>query len=216
MRQLDRGAAIIPACLSSYNHGSSTWDDVSPQHREEIRVSLQQMQGRRCAYCEGGVDALGQHIEHFRRKSKFQALTFDWDNLFWSCNQKDSCGRFKDNGAGNYHASDLIDPCMEDPDIFFRFRADGTIAIRAGLPLDKHHRAAETLRVLGLDEKWGPLRNMRKGVVAGYIMDAEEAAKIGFSANDLKEYFKEALAATADQPFSTVIRHVLTEGLKSE
>lgn len=212
MRYLDRMAVPAPACLGSYTHHTNSWDNVTGLHREQIRARLQQMQGRRCAYCEGGIDALGQHIEHFRRKSQFQVLTFEWGNLYWSCDQTDSCGHYKDHGAGHYNVADLIDPCAEDPDAFFRFRADGTITIRAGLTAHDQHRAAETLRVFGLDEKWGRLRNMRKGAVAGYIRDADEAIKVGFGPADLQEYFKEALVAAAAEPFPTVVRHVLTEG----
>ncbi|UPT91408.1 TIGR02646 family protein [Bradyrhizobium barranii subsp. apii] len=212
MRNLDRKATPTPACLDSYNHGANTWDDVTHDHKEQIRACLEQMQGRRCAYCEGGIDALGEHIEHFRRKSQFHTLTFEWSNLYWSCNEKDSCGHYKDHGAGKYDVTDLIDPCAENPDTFFRFRADGTITIRTGLTVQEQHRAAETLRVFGLNEKWGRLRNMRKGAVAGYIRDVEEAIKEGFGPEDLEEYFKEALTAVVAEPFPTVIRHVLTEG----
>jgi len=100
MRRLDRAAVPSPPCLANYLPGRDKWDDVNNEDRIQIRVRLEQMQGRRCAYCEGALDALGQHIEHFRRKHHFQALTFEWSNLYWSCDQKDSCGHYKDHGAG--------------------------------------------------------------------------------------------------------------------
>ena len=81
----------------------------------------------------GHLDALGQHIEHFRRKKHFPELTFTWANLYWSCDQTDSCGHYKDHGAGAYNVNDLVELCIDDPDEFFRFRADGTISIRPGL-----------------------------------------------------------------------------------
>jgi uncharacterized protein (TIGR02646 family) len=154
---------------------------------------------------------LGQHIEHFWRKSVHPAKTFDWKNLYWSCDQTDSCGHFKDHGAGAYDVNQLVDPCCDDPDLFFRFRSDGTIDVQLGLsPADKH-KAEETLRVFGLCAQWGRLRNMRKAAVSGYLEDVREAIKAGFGPDDLVEYFEETLQEIATLPFSTAIRHVLTE-----
>jgi len=78
---LDRASHQAPNCLGSYKHGQHKWNDVTSEHKEQIRARLEEMQGRRCAYCEGSVDALGQHVEHFRRKHHYPALTFVWGNL---------------------------------------------------------------------------------------------------------------------------------------
>lgn len=212
MRRLDRSTATTPTCLAGFAHERNSWSDINGAHKAEIRASLEQMQGRRCAYCEGDIDTLGQHIEHFRRRSQCPALTFEWDNLYWSCDQQDSCGHFKDHGAGLYNVVDIVDPCCDNPDAFFRFRADGTISIRTGLTEDQRRRASETLRVLGLNPRWGRLRNMRKRVIAGYLTDVDEAITLGFGPDDLKEYFEEALTIAATLPFSTAVRHVLAEG----
>jgi uncharacterized protein (TIGR02646 family) len=169
------------------------------------------MQGRRCAYCEGDIDSLGQHIEHFRRKSLHPALTFDWNNLFWSCDQTDSCGHFKDHGAGPYNVADLINPCADDPDAFFVFQADGTISVRHGLSASDQRRASETLRVFSLDPEWGRLRVMRKIAVSGYVDDANFAFNDGWPPDDIRAYFAQELEIACDLPFYTAIRHVLTE-----
>jgi uncharacterized protein (TIGR02646 family) len=209
MRRLDRASVGEPACLANYQYGQHNWDDVEPGHRSQIRTQLELMQGRRCAYCEGSLDALGQHIEHFRRRHDFQHLTFAWSNLYWSCYQEDSCGRYKDHDAGAFNANDLIDPCIDDPDMFFRFRADGTISVRQGLQAAQQHRADETLRVFNLHAEWGRLRNMRKAVLAGYVAMVDGCED--FSVNDLNELFAEELTRAMTQPFFTAIRHVLTQ-----
>jgi uncharacterized protein (TIGR02646 family) len=167
------------------------------------------MQGRRCAYCEGPLDTLGWHIEHFRRRHSFPNLTFAWPNLYCSCNQTDSCGHYKENGAGPYVVDDLIEPCIEDPDKYFRFRSDGTISIRVGLTANEQHKAKETLRVLNLNPKRGRLRNMRKRAVSGYVFMTDPGA--GFSAEEWREFFREELQHALVEPFYTAIRHVLTE-----
>jgi uncharacterized protein (TIGR02646 family) len=197
--------------LANYHHGQHNWDDLRAPDRDEIRQRLEEMQGRRCAYCEGSLDVLGQHIEHFRRKhaGHFPQLTFVWTNLYWSCDQQDSCGHYKDHGAGAYDVNDLIDPCLEDPDAFFRFRADGTISVRSGLSATDQHRAHETLRVFNLHPQWGRLRNMRKAILAEYVFMIDDA--IGFTTDELQQLFENELAAAESLPFSTAIRHVLTE-----
>jgi uncharacterized protein (TIGR02646 family) len=211
MRKLTRGCVGAPACLSSYHHGKHTWDDLEAEDREQIRACLEQMQGRRCAYCEGSVDELGQHIEHFRRKAggHFPELTFDWSNLYWSCDKKDSCGHYKDHGAGAYDIREVIDPCEDDPDMFFRFRTNGNISIRAGLSAIDRRRAEETLRVFSLDAQWGRLRQMRRAALTGYVSMVDGCS--AFTAQELRELFQHELQEAELLPFSTAIRHTLTE-----
>lgn len=213
MRQLDRAAVPAPPCLAAYIHGAHTWCDLSGEEKAEIRAQLETMQGRRCAYCEGGIDSLGQHIEHFRRKgdAAFRHLTFEWSNLFWSCDQTDSCGHFKDHGAGAYDPAELVNPCEDDPDHFFVFRADGTISVRNGLSAQGERRARETLRVFSLNPQWGRLRNMRHAAVSGYVDNANDAFDAGLTPDDIRAYFAQELQAARDLPFYTAIRHVLTE-----
>lgn len=211
MRKLDRTVCPAPPCLGGYHHGTHSWSDVLLDHKEEVRAHLETMQGRRCAYCEGDIEVLGQHIEHFRRKCAHPALTFDWNNLYWSCDQTDSCGHHKDNGAGPYNVAYLIEPCHDDPDNFFVFRSDGTISIRPGLSADDESRAKETLRVFSLDADRGRLRKMRMAAVSGYVTHADEAFKAGLLPDDIRAYFAEELEYARDLPFYTAIRHVLIE-----
>lgn len=212
MRRLDRVAVPAPPCLGSYNHGAQNWSSVTCEHKHEIRTHLEQLQGRCCAYCEASLDAFGQHIEHFRRKSRFPALTFAWTNLFWSCDCSDHCGHYKDHGAGTYAPSDLVDPTVDDPDHYFRFFSDGSIRLRPGLTATEQHRASETLRVFNLDYEFGPLRHMRRAHCAGYVSLGAEIAELAAAShpNEWQPFLDEELAHTRDLPFSTAIRHTLT------
>jgi len=207
MHKLDRTSVEAPPCLANYRHGENTWDDVKDD-KAQIHVQLERLQGRRCAYCEGSLDDLGQHIDHLRQRRAFPKLTFQWPNLYWSCLADDSCGRYKDHEAGPYEHDDLIDPCVDDPDRFFRFRADGGIEVRSGLSARDQHRAKETLRVFNLNPQFGRLRKMRKSAVDGFVYLVDGCDD--YSVSELGDIFEAELAATAHLPFFTVVRHVLT------
>lgn len=211
MRLLSRESADTPTCLATYKHGRHKWDDVDGAHREQIRASLEQMQGPRCAYCEGPLNSLGHHIEHFRRKRHFVHLTFDWSNLFWSCNQLDSCGHFKDapGGPGPYNPDDLLNPCVDNPSLFFKFRSDGTIQVRSALSQRDDFRARETLRVFNLHADFGRLRNMRKAAASTYLQFVSDLAE--FDASERSEYAQHEIGATAAEPFSVLIRQMFED-----
>ena len=209
MHKLQRGMA--PACLANYQHGRDNWGDVTPGDKGIIWAELDAMQGQRCGYCEADISNGQKHIEHFRQKSRDATATFLWSNLFGSCNREDSCGRRKDR-CGAYNSADLIKPDVDDPDYFFVFVSDGTIAVRQDLNLQDQHRATETLRIFNLDAQHGPLRRMRQQAAAGYLQTGEVLSALAaeYPQEEWQPLLDCDLAATAHLPFSTAIRHVLT------
>lgn len=229
MRFLDRSQAPAPTCLASFDHRHHTWDDVTAADRAAIRAGLTALHGRRCAYCEGSLDQLDEHIEHLCQRSRHPNRTFDWANLFLSCTRMDSCGKHKDTcGQSNaacadhanhchaYECKNLIDPGREEPERFFRFLSDGSIVLRSGLSDDDAFRARETLRVFSLDARHGRLRKMRARAVSGHqqtIADLGEYAA-ALPASDWLPFLKQELAAARDQPFSTAIKHALIGSTK--
>jgi len=211
MHKLDRENINLPDCLNNYRHGRDEWAALTYEEREEIRSALELMQGRRCAYCECGLDDHGQHIEHFRQRGRYPQGTFDWSNLFLSCERHESCGKHKDR-CGQYDYTDLIKPDVEDPEYFLLFANDGTIAVRRGLTAIERRRAEETLRIFNLDEQGGPLRYMRKAAVSGYIKTAQEIQDIAnyYPQEDWMPFLMEEIEQSKDLPFCTAIKHALT------
>ena len=167
MNKLNRAAIAAPTCLQTYNYKVHSWSDLGAICKRELRAALVEMQGipgvttpnaneygLRCAYCEGPIFHEG-HIEHFRRKNPryFPELTFDWDNLFLACGSKDHCGHFKDRiGALPYDPAQLIKPDQHDPEKYLYFHSSGEVRVREKLNAADAFRAAETIRVFGLDE----------------------------------------------------------------
>ncbi|AYM79861.1 TIGR02646 family protein [Janthinobacterium agaricidamnosum] len=207
MHKLQRGAA--PACLSNYRHGRDNWKAVTAEDKREIWERLNEMQQHRCAYCEGSLRTDKKHIEHFRQNRRDSKVIFLWTNLFGSCNRPDNCGKFKDE-LPPYDPADLIKPDEEDPEHFFLFVSDGSVAVREGLNAVDKKRAMETIRIFNLN---GALREMRRSAIAGYIelgMEFIEIVESGdLTREQCLELYKDELAATAYLPFSTAIKHTL-------
>jgi uncharacterized protein (TIGR02646 family) len=215
MHKLERGE--VPQCLSKFQHGLNTWDEVSSADREEIWGALDAMQGKRCAYCEADISK-GKHIEHFRQQAshRYPQGTFDWTNLFGSCNSKESCGSHKDK-IGAYRHEDLLKPDEEDPEAYLTFVVDGSIVPRFGLPEKDRHRALETLRIFNLDHERGPLRQMRKRAILGYLQTAEELRQWAdtYPQEQWLPFLEEELARIMPLPFTTAIKHALTSRLET-
>lgn len=69
-----------PEILDQYTAGQNDWMEID---QSAVWPKLTEMQGEFCAYCECRLNR--RHIEHFRPRGKFPALTFIWSNLFGSC-----------------------------------------------------------------------------------------------------------------------------------
>lgn len=208
MRKLQRGA--MPVCLTTYRHGPNNWSDVSDIEKGELWLALVAMQGFRCAYCECELFDRSRHIEHFRQRGRNPAGTFEWNNLFGSCNSLESCGKHKDT-CGLYDPVVLIKPDDENPDDFFVFIKDGTIFPRAGLSAAAQLRAQETLRIFNLDSKNGRLRQMRRAAVLGHWHTVSEIFEFANmdpeNETGWRELLDEEVEKAACLPFSTAIRH---------
>lgn len=208
MRQLQRGQA--PGCLKNYKHGANNWADVTPADKADIWIALEAMQGQRCAYCEGPTSKDNRHIEHFRQKAAhiYPQGAFLWSNLFGSCSRKDSCGTHKDNSLP-YDGLSLIKPDIEDPERFLVFAPDGGVSPRANLSQEENLRAKETIRIFNLD---GPLRQIRRREIEGYIQTAEEFANLAtqFPETEWMPLLQEEITNTAHLPYATAIKHILT------
>ena len=207
MHRLDRAAAAVPACLSAYHVPENTWDDVSTADKRQIRLCLEQMQGPRCAYCEGSVYGDG-HIEHFRRKHNYPQLTFEWANLFQACGSSEHCGHYKDRpSTPAYDPANIIKPDEEEPGEYLYYHSSGEVRPRSHQGAPNPSRAIETIRVFNLNA--GSLQAERRRALKAYttrnpciledLMDFDDESRQVFIAQEIE--------ATRQDPFCTVIRH---------
>tara|TARA_B100000519_G_scaffold198007_1_gene206716 strand:- start:3881 stop:4555 length:675 start_codon:yes stop_codon:yes gene_type:complete len=222
MHKLDRDNTAVPPCLSGYHHTTHSWDNCGSKCKKQLRAALVKMQGIpgvttedaseygvRCAYCEDAIHHAG-HIEHFRRKNKnhFPELTFDWSNLFLACGSKNHCGHYKDRSRANpYNPDDLIKPDVEDPEEYFYFHSSGEVRTRAGIDADKTHKANETIRVFGLDNR--TLAGNRARAIKPYKKMLEEIAD--WEPELINQYIQEEIENTQWEAFSSTIKHLLVD-----
>ena len=224
MRRLVR-PPTAPACLARFDHQNHTWDDVSPTDKAEIREVLTHMQGRLCAYCESELysdylpepDFSGAHIEHFRRKNRkhYPELTFEWYNLFLSCETLKHCGHYKDRNGAPYNPDELIKPDEHDPDDVMFFGSNGEARPRAGCNPHDKKRAEETIRVFHLNAPCltgARLNAMRRYRTGKGGRDLDEAIALRSEDGGIQyfeEWLAEELMQVQNQPYTTTLRHFL-------
>lgn len=211
MRKIDRAVENVPACLENVPNGR-TYRELRGAEKEQIRSALLTIQGHRCAYCERrtGENPNDGHIEHFRSQAIHQGMTLDWDNMFWSCNDEHSCGKYKDGcnrEAGprsRFNPQHLIDPSVDNADDFLLFVTDGTVRPIGDLNDDLRMRACESLRVFNLADS-AYLRKAREDAVRPYF------STISWLQENAPEKVADYLHCEQSkidlQPFSTSIRH---------
>jgi len=183
-----------PQCLTNYKHGRDNWNKVTFIDKESIRDSLYLIQNKFCAYCESTLNS-SVHIEHFAPKDTYPKLTFEWSNLFLSCNGQSHCGHFKDSRlAPSYNYLNLIKPDKDCPSDFLIFNSNGLVSPLENLSSEHLLKAETTINVFNLNET--NLKNKRSSILAGvttivqYIYSLNETEEIQ---NLIEHYRKEYL-----------------------
>ena len=176
MRKFERGPE--PKFLTQARQDGKNWKQFAQtDDHKELRDLLYEAQGGRCAYCESEVrkkkDGICGHIEHLNRRKDAPNRTFDWNNLFFSCNRVDSCGNYKDDPKRKivFDPDDIVDPSRENPSDFFTYDANGNIVPRGDNSKAAKRRASETVRVFNLNSP--SLQGAREGA-AQIVFDCFE------------------------------------------
>lgn len=218
MHKLERSSVTPPECLAEYDYQQQKWDDLHSECKRQLRAVLNEMQSEdtqehavRCAYCESAIHCDG-HIEHFRRKNPkhFPELTFEWTNLFISCDSPRHCGIYKDRPSSSaYDPECLIKPDKEDPEQYLYFHSSGHVRVREGLSDEDKHKASETIRVFGLNN--ASLPSQRAKAVSAYKQTVLECLdEIATWGNvERAEYLESEIEETQWEPYATTIKHFL-------
>lgn len=203
MKKLNRG--IEPEVLKSFTNANN-WKDCRHVHKASIWEALESMQGSFCAYCE--CKPSQKHIEHFRCKHNFPALTFNWSNLFGSCDYDTRCGRYKDNRARPYDPDTLIKPDEDDPSEYLVFLITGRIRAADSLDPLKQKKANETIRVFNLNGDSALVSSRKAALQAQLRLIQEVYSMLGdFSDEDFKQLIEEEIALLQEYEFRTALTH---------
>jgi len=161
MHRFERGDAPVDFAKIPRKH-KQNWEafgDAEPEKKACLRNALYERQHRHCAYCEREIKSddkvrpKGSHIDHLERRGEAAGKTFDWNNLFLSCDFKDTCGRYKDKGLKNrkFNVDDIVDPSRENPLDYFSFDEQGKIGVVEGATPEIIRKVDETIRVFNLN-----------------------------------------------------------------
>jgi hypothetical protein len=115
----------------------------------DVKDALEEMFHKKCAYCQSDISAVtyGQ-IEHFRPKSEYPDLTFEWTNLLFSCDLCNDAGhkgvKFPLDINGNPL---LIDPTdgITDPNTHLDFAWDAIAGMASVYGRDDRGKTVETI-----------------------------------------------------------------------
>jgi uncharacterized protein (TIGR02646 family) len=127
--------------------------ELKYQH-ESIKNTLtgNEMFNGKCAYCESFILHIDYgHIEHYRPKSVYPALTFEWDNLLLACG---ICNGKQFKGDKFSMIADIpafINPCEDDPCGHFNFVFDENL--QKAFVYGTTNRGEITEKELGLNNR---------------------------------------------------------------
>jgi uncharacterized protein (TIGR02646 family) len=174
--------------------GSSSGNWATQSAKTALRKPLLALTHGKCVFCESrlGKDVYPQ-IDHYVSRKVAPRRAFEWENLLPVCQICNvSKGHFD-------HSGGLLKPDDEDPEPYFWIGPEGDIVPHPRLDDSGRRRAAETIRLCGLQR--GPLRESRYHVaraVSRWLDSNEEIALW----NDLSDPRME---------YKLVVRHVLTQ-----
>ena len=126
----------------------------------------------KCAYCESKITHVDYgDIEHYKPKSKFCELTFEWTNLLFACGICNGTNYKGDNFPEAGEGGPLINPCDDDPIDHFEFFYDTNVYIASVYGITQRGKTTENL--LGLNRH--DLRKYRSRCVQKLFVLARKA-----------------------------------------
>lgn len=186
MDYVDRGEKVPDNIKNKYNQA-----DVKEQLRTETNG--------KCMYCESFIGAIAyEHIEHFKPKSKYPHLTFEWSNLGLACPK---CNTNKLNDFDEN--CPFINPYIDNPND--HFVAAGTMILSK--PNDKRAKITELTLDLNRPELLEARKeriNSIRSLVDQYISETNAFLKDLL----LKEIQKES---SGDKPYSMCVKSVVNQ-----
>ena len=142
-----------PKSWADYNK-----DNIRSKIKENILVLEQE---EYCPYCEKRIYDNEGHIEHVKPRDLYPKEFQNYNNLMISCDEKNSCGKYK----GNKYDNNFINPIVDNPEDYFDYNiASGEIVPKNNdANSNEYVRAKYTIDTLNLNSY--ELKNARMNLV---------------------------------------------------
>jgi uncharacterized protein (TIGR02646 family) len=203
-----------PQSLTEWNQQRSknipNWKNFDRDVKNDVFYSLLKEQGFICCYCGSLIARRECHIEHFKPKSIYPNLTYEYNNLIASCQGEDEkrprvpihCGHKK----GNWYDDELmVSPLDKNCLDFFKYSGSGEI-----IPTDKQDKqlvAETTIKKLALNIN--KLTKMRRQAINAILLDIEDLSREEIKL--LIEAYEKPDKYGSLIPFSATITYILKQ-----
>lgn len=150
----------IPNCLLKAKVDFPNWENFVRERNDEyqnIKEIASDDQKGECAYTGLPLDRkkIKVHIDHYKRKSIYPNLTFEWNNLFVAVKDDRYGADYKDKQINRENAeyaySVLLNPIEDDSSDFFWYGEDGKIVVKDTLKENEKERAYKTIEYFNLN-----------------------------------------------------------------
>lgn len=185
----------------------------------DVVLALLEMQYGKCCYCEKPIPdgGIGKQVEHFRPKSQFKHLKYDWSNLLMACAECNyaKLDEFPESDVGEPLLLDPSNPTLDPEDhITFVVRIAGQPPTDLAIPIARKgsQRGEESIRVL---ELWKPHHAQRrmatldklKSCLVRYLAEDRRVLQGSGNAQEVDRLKGELRKATNDdQPYAGLAR----------
>ena len=155
---------------------------------KRARTALDDWSHGKCAYCETLINARrSQQVEHFKPKSLFPSLAYDWNNYFLACNGCNGAKLNKWPKSGSY-----VRPDQGKPEALFNFDANGRMTARQA-----DSDAELTVTDFGLDRSG--LRRARQKSATSLLKTMRNFLNMDFPL-DMKRELAQEIVKEAEAP----------------
>ncbi len=164
-----------------------SWDQEFPEDpKSAVRSKTSTDQYHICCYCAATISNGAFHIEHFRPRESYSALTYRWSNLIASCESyqlnnfegkiietQRHCGHAKSNW---FEEGVTVDPQSANVYEYFRYTLVGKVFPVKNLSDEMYRSAKKTIERLNLNAP--SLIERRKSILELAGKDAVEMSRI--------------------------------------
>ena len=152
------------------------WSDL--KDKAILNNSLPDEQENMCVYCETKLNKY--HIDHFYKRDLFPNKTFDYENLYLSCDNENNCAKYKDKfGLQKYKFELMFNPInIKLGEFYYSYMGD---------IIGKSKKARYTIKVFNLNSK--KLVEQRKRI----ILSLKDFGELNIDLFDVFKEFKNLL-----------------------